>query len=289
VAAQVGAQLGRSEVLQRHLPYAQKIQQSMKLRTEFNDRDELIAYLRETFPDAVAHSPEISDTRGGRQAAGTALQQIKPERYAATRNHLNGSVTRLAAYLRHGVLTLAEVRRAALQRGGAKAEKLVTEFAWRDYWQRLYARIGDGIWKDRESLKTGWRPADYAETLPDDIAQGETGLRCMDGFAEELQQTGYLHNHARMWLAAYVIHWRRIRWQAGAAWFLQHLVDGDPASNNLSWQWVASTFAVKPYYFNRDNLEQFTDGVYCRDCQHYRNGCPFEGTCDELQTRLFRQ
>jgi deoxyribodipyrimidine photo-lyase len=259
----------------------------MKLRTEFNNREELVAYLRETFPDAAAQSSEISDTRGGRQAAEAALAQIKPERYAATRNHLNGAVTRLAAYLRHGILTLAEARRAALQRGGAKAEKLVTEFAWRDYWQRVYAQIGDGVWKDRESLKTGWRPADYAEKLPADIAQGETGLRCMDGFAAELRQTGYLHNHARMWLAAYVVHWRRIRWQAGAAWFLEHLLDGDPASNNLSWQWVTSTFAFKPYYFNRDNLEQFTDGVYCRACQHYRKGCPFEGTYDELQTRLF--
>lgn len=259
----------------------------MRLKTVFNHRDELIAYLRDAFPDAAARSPEIADTRGGRKAAEAALAQIKPERYAASRNHLKGAVTRLAAYLRHGVLTLAEARRAALQRGGAKAEKLVTEFAWRDYWQRVYAQIGDGIWKDRESLKTGWRPTDYAEKLPDDIAQGTTGLRCMDGFSDELRQTGYLHNHARMWLAAYVIHWRRVRWQAGAAWFLEHLLDGDPASNNLSWQWVASTFAVKPYYFNRDNLEQFTDGVYCRDCQHYRNGCPFEGTYDELQARLF--
>jgi deoxyribodipyrimidine photo-lyase len=231
----------------------------MKLQTEFNSRDELIAYLHATFPDAAAHSPEIADTRGGRRAAETALQQIKPERYAATRNHLNGTVTRLA----------------------------VTEFAWRDYWQRVYAQIGNGIWKDRESLKTGWRPADYADKLPDDIAQGTTGLRCMDSFADELRTTGYLHNHARMWLAAYVVHWRRIRWQAGAAWFLTHLLDGDPASNNLSWQWVASAFAVKPYFFNRDNLEQFTDGVYCRDCQHYRNGCPFEATSDELSARLF--
>jgi deoxyribodipyrimidine photo-lyase len=259
----------------------------MKLRTEFNDRAEKVAYLRETFPGATALSPEVSEMRGGRRAAEALLQTIKPERYAATRNHLNGAVTRLSAYLRHGVLTLAEVRRLALQRAGAKAEKLVQELAWREYWQRVYARIGDGIWKDRESYKTGWRPVDYQAELPADIAEGATGLRCMDSFAEELRTTGYLHNHARMWLAAYIVHFRRVRWQAGAAWFLEHLLDGDPASNNLSWQWVASTFAVKPYYFNRDNLEQFTDGKYCRNCQHYRKGCPLEATYDELQTRLF--
>ena len=259
----------------------------MKLKTEFTNRDDLIAYLRAAFPTADALSPEVAAMRGGRKSAEALLQQLKPERYAATRNHLNGAVTRLSAYLRHGVLTLAEVRRLALQRGGAKAEKLVQELAWRDYWQRVYARIGDGVWKDRESYKTGWRPVDYAAELPPDIASGTTGLHCMDSFAQELQQTGYLHNHARMWMAAFVVHFRRVRWQAGAAWFLEHLLDGDPASNNLSWQWVASTFAVKPYYFNRDNLEQFTDGQYCRSCQHYRNGCPFEATYDELQARLF--
>ena len=183
----------------------------MKLRTEFNDRNEMIAYLREAFPAATALSPEVSETRGGRRVAETLLQTIKPERYAATRNHLNGAVTRLSAYLRHGVLTLAEVRRLALQRAGAKAEKLVQELAWREYWQRVYARIGDGVWKDCESYKTGWRPVDYQPELPADIAEGATGLRCMDSFAEELRTTGYLHNHARMWVAAYVVHFRRVR------------------------------------------------------------------------------
>ncbi len=259
----------------------------MKLRTDFLERAELLAYLREAFPAAAERAPEVAELRGGRQAAEALLQKINPERYAATRNHLHGAVTKLSAYLRHGVLTLEEVRRVALQRAGAKAEKLVQELAWRDYWQRVYERIGDGVWKDRESYKTGWRPADYQAKLPADIAAGGTGLECMDSFARELRTTGYLHNHARMWVAAYVVHWRRVRWQAGAAWFLEHLLDGDPASNNLSWQWVASTFAPKPYYFNRNNLEQFTDGKYCRDCPHYRSGCPFEATYDELQARLF--
>jgi deoxyribodipyrimidine photo-lyase len=259
----------------------------MKLQTEFKNREDLASYLRDTFPDAAARSPEIAELRGGRSAAEALLQTIEPRRYATTRNHLNGAVSRLSAYLRHGVLTLAEVRRAALHRSGRQAEKFVTELAWREYWQRVYAKIGRGIWKDRESYKTGWRPADYTDELPVDIPEGTTGLRCMDAFSEELRGTGYLHNHARMWLAAYVIHWRRIRWQAGARWFLVHLLDGDPASNNLSWQWVASTFSVKPYIFNRDNLEQFTDGVYCRNCQYYNHSCPFGGIYEDLQARLF--
>ena len=108
----------------------------------------------------------------------------------------------------------------------------------------------------------------------------------MDSFSRDLRETGYLHNHARLWLAAYLIHWRRVRWKAGALWFLEHLLCGDPASNNLSWQWVGSTGSHKPYYFNRENLEKHTDGVYCRACPLYGH-CDFEGTYDELATKLF--
>ena len=101
-----------------------------------------------------------------------------------------------------------------------------------------------------------------------------------------MRETGYLHNHMRMWMAAYIVHWRKIRWQAGAKWFLEHLLDGDPASNNMSWQWVASTFSHKPYFFNRENLERYTDGVYCKECPLYRN-CDFEGSYEQLEEKLF--
>jgi deoxyribodipyrimidine photo-lyase len=64
------------------------------------------------------------------------------------------------------------------------------------------------------------------------------------------------------------------------------LLDGDPASNNMSWQWVASTFSHKPYFFNRENLERYTKGVYCRQCPLYGK-CDFEGSYEELEARLF--
>jgi len=85
------------------------------------------------------------------------------------------------------------------------------------------------------------------------------------------------------------VHWRRIRWQAGAQWFLRHLLDGDPASNNLSWQWVASSFSHKPYFFNRANLERYSDGRYCQDCALSAKGCPFEASYEQLEQRLFQQ
>ncbi len=72
----------------------------------------------------------------------------------------------------------------------------------------------------------------------------------------------------------------------GASWFLEHLLDGDPASNNLSWQWVASTFSLKPYIFNRENLAPYSNGVYCRVCPH-KGRCAFEGSYDALGHTLF--
>ncbi len=258
------------------------------------DREALVANLRATFPHLSPDDTATSPIRGGRAAALQALNSIRPQAYERTRNFLAGDVTRLSAALRHGVLTLAEVRDRALtaaERPG-DAGKLINEFAWRDYWQRLYFQLGEGIWDDREALKTGFSGEEYAEDytdeLPDELAAGQTTLRCMDSFADDLASHGWLHNHARMWLAAYLVHWRRVRWQTGARWFLQHLVDGDPASNNLSWQWVASSFSSKPYIFNRENLERYTDGVYCRACRHATDGtCPFEATYEELSDELF--
>ena len=276
--------------------------------------------------DSSAHTAAV----GGRRAAEARLAAIDPARYGASRNHLEGAVTRLSPYIRHGVLTLAEVRDAVfahLRQGAPQAplvqgdlfgaaavrdgggvgdaaatagwspaqrragEKLISELGWRDYWQRLWRQLGDGIWDDREPLKTGHRPDTYAPELPSDIAAATTGLPCIDAFAAELIGSGWLHNHARMWLASYVVHWRRVRWQVGARWFLQHLLDGDPASNNLSWQWVASSFSHKPYIFNRANLERFSGGRYCGDCPRAGRGgaagCPFEASYEDLQTRLF--
>ena len=220
--------------------------------------------------------------------AAERLAAIEPMRYERTRNYLDGAVTRLSPYLRHGVISLAAVWRHArllVDKPRLSASKFASELAWRDYWQRLYAQWGAAVWQDREAYKTGFRPEDYTPDLPADIAQGQTGLACMDAFSEELRHTGYLHNHSRMWMAAYIVHWRRVRWQAGARWFLSHLLDGDPASNNLSWQWVASTFSHKPYFFNRENLEKYTGGRYCSQC---RATCPFQGSYEQLSQSLFR-
>ncbi|MDB9455737.1 FAD-binding domain-containing protein [Dolichospermum circinale CS-534/05] len=253
---------------------------------DFKNRSELVTYLREQFPQAA--DDHVSHIPGGRKAAEKALRKIDPVAYAKTRNFLDGNVTKLSAYIRHGVLSLGEIREYVLKRVKKPndANKLIQELAWRDYWQRLYVKLENGIWQNQEEYKTGYLPADYTAKLPEDITTGTTGLVCIDSFSQELRTTGYLHNHIRMWLAAYIIHWRRVEWQAGAKWFLQHLLDGDPASNNMSWQWVASTFSHKPYFFNRENLERYTKGVYCHQCP-YLGKCDFEGSYEQIEQRLF--
>ena len=255
------------------------------------DRQHLAAALHSLFPH-LGEDTTVSPTTGGRKAALEILARIKPQAYERSRNFLSGEVTRLSAYLRHGVLTLAEVRDHALLQVNqpAHAGKLINEFGWRDYWQRLYFELGEGIWHDREPYKTGFAAAAYTDELPQDVVSGDTSLVCMDSFSRDLRATGYLHNHARLWFAAYIVHWRRIRWQAGARWFLEHLIDGDPASNSLSWQWVASTFAHTPYIFNRENLERYTDRIYCSVCPHATAGtCPFDQSYEALEENLFPQ
>jgi deoxyribodipyrimidine photo-lyase len=255
-----------------------------ELRREFTDRDQLIGYVGSLAPWLDDHHP--GEFTGGAAAAQQRLQAIEPVKYGRTRNFLDGAVTRLSPYIRHGVLTLDAVRNEALARAErpAQIEKFIQELGWRDYWQRIYRRHPERIWQDAEAYKTGFQASDYAAELPRDIAAGSTGVACIDQFISTLLQTGYLHNHARMYVAAYTVHWRRVRWQAGARWFLHHLVDGDPASNNLSWQWVASTFGGKPYIFNLDNVRKYADASINTNPA---DNAVLDAGYDELSARLF--
>jgi deoxyribodipyrimidine photo-lyase len=90
--------------------------------------------------------------------------------------------------------------------------------------------------------------------LPADVAAGCTGVPVIDQAVRRLHADGWLHNHARMWLASYLVHGRKVHWRTGADWLLARLLDGDLASNHLSWQWVAGTASAKPYLFNAENV-----------------------------------
>jgi deoxyribodipyrimidine photo-lyase len=196
------------------------------------------------------------------EAAAARVAAIQPAEYARTRNHLDGAVTRLSPYLTHGFVTLRQVLATVLQQHGELPvqHKLVYEFGWREYFRHVWRERGDGI---LQSLHEGVLPdAAYRCELPDDIRQAATGVAAIDMAVKTLYATGWLHNHARMWLASYVVHLRKVHWRAGADWMVGHLLDGDLASNHLGWQWVAGTASHKPYLFNAQNVAQFAPAAW---------------------------
>lgn len=177
--------------------------------------------------------------------------------YARDRNHVkfgHPSVSRLAPAIRHRLITEEEVVSAVLcVHSFGRVEKWIQEVYWRRYWKSWLA-LRPEVWND--FLKT------LAEIQEDPMAQcienSQSGNAVIDHFANELVTTGYLHNHARMWFAAWWVHEARLPWQSGAAFFFRHLLDGDPASNTLSWRWVAGFQTPgKTYLARRSNLEKY--------------------------------
>lgn len=183
------------------------------------------------------------------------LDAIDPTRYAATRNAVDGAVTRLGPYLTHGALTLPEVRDAAYRIAGRRASyRLVFELAWREYFQRLWWEQGEAIFADRKRPQPAARDDD---ALPSALVDAATGIAAVDAAVRALYDTGYVHNHARLWTAMVGVNVAQARWGPLARWYHYHLLDGDPASNALSWQWVAGTSSDKPYRANQENLNAF--------------------------------
>ena len=194
-------------------------------------------------------------------AAEAAVMAVCPDGYAMSRNFLDGAVTRLSPYLTHGFLSTSGVLRKVDARHSLAAQhKFVFELGWREYYRHVWSHRGPEIF---QSLQPGILPEDaYAKDLPADIREARTGIPAIDETVRTLYATGYIHNHARMWLASYVVHLRKIHWRQGADWLYGHLLDGDLASNHLSWQWVASTSSKKPYLFNAENVARYAPPSY---------------------------
>ena len=201
-----------------------------------------------TFPPTVA-------------AAQGRIAAVQPAAYARTRNALDGAVSHLSPYITHGFVTLSDVLGGVASRHALGVQhKFVYELGWRAYFRHVWQHRGDGI---LQSLHEGLLPdAAYARDVPVDIRQGDTRVPVIDQAVRALYATGVLHNHARMWLASYMVHVRKVHWRTAADWLYGHLVDGDLASNHLSWQWVAATGSSKPYLFNADNVARFAPGPW---------------------------
>jgi deoxyribodipyrimidine photo-lyase len=183
------------------------------------------------------------------------IQQIDPVQYARSRNFSDGAVTHLSPYISRGVISTKQVfdHLLSLDLPWQRIEKLVQELAWRDYWQNTWIAKGDGI---NEDLKHAQDPVSN-HGISDAIVDHRTGINAIDDAIGDLFKTGYMHNHMRMYVASVACNVAQSHWLTPARWMYYHLLDGDWASNALSWQWVAGSNANKKYYANQDNINKY--------------------------------
>jgi deoxyribodipyrimidine photo-lyase len=172
------------------------------------------------------------------------------------------TVSGLSPWLQRRLISEEEVCAAVLRRTPwAEAEKFVQEVCWRTYWKGWLEQHPEAWSRYRASLAR-LHAAAPPEGLERAIA-GSTGIPGFDDWARQLVATGWLHNHARMWFASLWIFTLRLPWELGADFFLRHLLDGDPASNTLSWRWVAGLHtAGKSYLARADNIREYSEGRY---------------------------
>lgn len=172
------------------------------------------------------------------------------------------AVSGLSPWLRHRLLTEHEVVSAVLERQSPRAaEKFIQEVLWRTYWKG-WLQMNPEVWTRFQAERDAPRSSGLAKAVAAAEA-GTTGIEGFDDWARELVETGYLHNHTRMWFASIWVFTLGLPWALGADFFLRHLLDGDPASNTLSWRWVAGLQTVgKTYLAEADNIERFTSGRF---------------------------
>ena len=223
-----------------------------------------------------------------RAAALARLRDFLPHAgadYARLRNYdlpaeNHPHVSRLSPYLRHRVITEAEVVEATLGRFSLKtSEKFIQEVFWRSYWKG-WLEMRPSVWAEYRRTLEGTLSGLSAQTRSaiETAENGQTGLAPFDAWARELRETGYLHNHARMWFASIWIFTLRLPWEVGADFFLRHLIDGDPASNTLGWRWVAGLQTRGKHYLARSsNIEKYTQGRFAPKGQLISDAQPLHG------------
>ena len=207
------------------------------------------------------------------------IKNIDPVTYARTRNSLDGDVSYISRYLTHGVVSLKLVKEITNGSGdNIKYEKWNQELAWREYFHRVWQSLGDDIFssirQDQSNVKyASGIPISFAnlssynkieEVKKDNEESGKenselnsTGVKSLDRNIEKLIETGYMHNHARMWTSMLATNIAGYAWSDCSRWMYYHLIDGDLASNTLSWQWICSTFSAKQYVANQENINKY--------------------------------
>ena len=184
------------------------------------------------------------------------IDQFDPEHYARSRNFITGGVSYLSPYLSRGFITVPQVVKRLKDRGIGleQAEKFIQELAWREFYTRTWFQKGDEIFEDIRHPQEGIERFG----IPRAVLASKTGIQALDTHLATFPETGYLHNHLRMYLAATICNVAKYHWLEPAQWMYYHLLDGDLASNALSWQWCAGTFSNKLYYANQENINRYT-------------------------------
>lgn len=187
------------------------------------------------------------------------IASIDPVKYGKTRNFLNGSVSRLSPYVSRGVISTKQIAATVLKDGyhRYKHEKWLQQLAWRDYFQRVLQHKKELAFSaiKREQNEDGQVLHDG---FPRAILEKATGIHAIDNAIESLYNTGYMHNHARMYVSSLVTNIAGARWQEGARWMYYHLLDADVASNGCSWQWICGAFSSKKYVANQENINKYS-------------------------------
>ena len=173
------------------------------------------------------------------------------------------NVSCLSPYVTHGVISEVELIKKSLNKYSfVKNEKFIQEIMWRTFWKG-WMELRPDVWTDyllelnqiRDKYKND---QDYKKAV-----EGSTEIQCFNEWVGELKENNYLHNHARMWFASIWIFTLELPWQLGAEFFMQHLYDGDPASNTLGWRWVAGIQTQgKNYLASEWNIKKFTDNRF---------------------------
>ena len=173
------------------------------------------------------------------------------------------NVSCLSPYVTHGVLNEIEIIKKSLAKFSfSKNEKFIQEVLWRTYWKG-WLELRPNVWTDylvnltniREKFKNN---KEYLNAI-----EGNTNIECFNEWVKELKENNYLHNHTRMWFASIWIFTLNLPWQLGAEFFMQHLYDGDAASNTLGWRWVAGVQTQGKHYLASEwNIKKFTNNRF---------------------------
>jgi deoxyribodipyrimidine photo-lyase len=179
------------------------------------------------------------------------------DRYAEDRDRLDlAGTSQLSPYLRFGMLSARQAAVAALQfveqapdapsREGA--ETWLTELIWREFYLSIQHHFPE---TEHYSFRPDLRNIAWSNDREAFSAwcQGQTGYPVVDAAMRQLAQTGWMHNRARMVVASFLVKDLLIDWRWGERWFMQHLLDADPAANNGGWQWTAGTGTDAAPYF----------------------------------------